>query len=648
MTGALYFFDECDELYRYPGGALVTPGRLRLRIKLHRNMTRGVRVAVYADGGEMQDSGAMSFSNAIPAVNSEMSGGSETSSGDDNQTGSEIEMSDGSDGTRELSMSFERVTGVYDLYCCELRFSKPGLYWYRFIIDSQDGEIAFPSYDESALQVTAFTQSERTPDWIQGGIIYHIFVDRFKRGGKLRLRQDAVYRDDWGGTPHYKPNEEGLVLNNDFFGGDLYGILEKLPYLEKLGVTCIYLSPVFDAVSNHKYDTGDYMSIDEAFGGDEAFELLCAEALKRGIRIILDGVFNHVGADSRYFNKYGRYEAPGAWQGEHSQYYDWFEFYDGNKYNSWWGIELLPATNKSSEGFRDHICGENGVIAHWTKKGVAGWRLDVVDELPDIFLYPLCSAIKRENSSALIAGEVWEDASNKVAYGVRRRYFLGGQLDSVTNYPLKDAIITFVRDGDAPRLSAVVASLCQNYPDYVLNSLMNILGTHDTMRILTILGGTDFPQDKDSMENYSLDGQQLEKGKKSLKLAAMLQFTLPGVPCVYYGDEAGMEGCIDPFNRRCYPWGNEDVGLIEWYTALSALRKAHNCFKDGKFELVEAHTGLFAFTRGQEHDRILIAVNASSGDREIAFEGFNFDLLKNAYTKKLIIRAGEAAVFAMR
>ena len=632
MTGALYFFDECDERYRYPGGALVTPGRLRLRIKLHRNMTRGVKVSVYADGNET-------------TTDIEIS--------DDIETVVHIDSSDGHEtpgggGTHELNMRFEQVTGVYDVYCCELKFNTPGLYWYRFIIDTYDNEFAVPSYDESAFQVTAFTPSEQTPNWIYGGVIYHIFVDRFKRGSELRLRPGAIYREDWGGCPYYSPNEEGIVLNNDFFGGNLHGIIEKLPYLEKLGVTCIYLSPVFDAASNHKYDTGDYMSIDEGFGGDKAFELLCTEALKRGIRIILDGVFNHVGADSRYFNKYHRFEAPGAWQGEHSQYYDWFNFYEGNKYNSWWGIELLPATNKSSENFRDYICGENGVIAHWTKKGVAGWRLDVVDELPDVFLYPLCEAIKRENGNALIAGEVWEDASNKVAYGVRRRYFLGGQLDSVTNYPLKDAIITFVRDGDAAKLSSVIAALCQNYPDYVLNSLMNILGTHDTMRILTILGGTDFPQDKDSMAGYSLNEQQLEKGKNSLKLAAMLQFTLPGVPCVYYGDEAGMEGCVDPFNRRCYPWGNEDIDLIEWYTALSTLRKAHKCFKDGKFELVEAHDGLFAFTRGQENERVLIAVNASSSDRKVAAEGFNYDLIKNVHTQASIIKAGESTAFAIR
>jgi len=602
MKGALFFFDEFDEFYRYPSGALLTPGTLRLRIKLNRDMSKGVQILLEHDDG----------------------------------------------GTMEKNMRFKCVTGIYDVYECEIHLDTPGLYWYRFIIDSTDGETIVPEYTENTFQITAYAPNEKTPEWIWGGVIYHIFVDRFRRGGEPVLRQGAVYRDDWGGCPYYKPDDEGIVLNNDFFGGDLYGIIEKLPYLEKLGVTCIYLSPVFEAASNHKYDTGDYMSIDEAFGGDAAFELLCTETMKRGIRIILDGVFNHVGVDSRYFNKYGKYNNNGAWQSKYSEYYDWFNFFDGDKYDSWWGIELLPATNKLSKGYRDFICGENGVIAHWMKKGVAGWRLDVVDELPDVFLYPLCKAIKRENSSAMIAGEVWEDASNKVAYGTRRHYFLGGQLDSVTNYPLKDAIIAFVKDGDAARISSVVISQCQNYPDYVLNSLMNILGTHDTMRILTILGGTDFPQDKESMAEYNLDELQLMNAKKNLKLAAMLQFTLPGVPCVYYGDEAGMEGGADPFNRRCYPWGDEDTDLTEWYMMLSGFRKAHMCFNDGKFELVEAHAGLFAYTRGVGHDRVLIVVNTSKNDREVIAEGFNYDLLNNAYVQMPKVRSGESAAFAMR
>jgi len=599
----MYIFDEEDEYFRCPGGAIEAPGTLKLSIKLRRGATYGARARIYQDGGS----------------------------------------------GRETAMAFSCTTGAFDVYKCELNINEPGLYWYCFLIDAADGSTAaVPEHAGGSFQITAFSPAAANPGWIHGGVIYHIFVDRFRRGGELRLRPGAVYRDDWGGCPYYLPDEKNIVHNNDFFGGNLYGIIEKLPYLEEMGVTCIYLSPVFEAASNHKYDTGDFMKIDGAFGGDEAFEKLCSTAGARGIKVILDGVFNHVGIDSRYFNKYGHYDSVGAGQGRDSPYYDWFTFREDGTYDAWWGIELLPAINEHNPAYRDFICGEDGVIAHWTRKGVSGWRLDVVDELPDVFLDPLCAAMKRENCESLIVGEVWEDASNKIAYSTRRRYFQGGQLDSVTNYPLKDAMIACVKDKDVSRLADTVAMLCRNYPGNVLNSLMNILGTHDTMRILTVLSGADFPHDKRDMEHFRLTDAQFSVAKKQLKLASTLQFTLPGVPCVYYGDEAGMQGGADPFNRRCYPWGNEDSELIAWYMALSRMRKEHSCFKDGKYELIEARAGLFAFTRGKGNGRILVAVNVSDSDRTLEAEGFNYDILKNQYSGALTVKAGESGIFAMK
>ena len=576
---------------------------LNLSIKLLRGKADGVRLCLYPDGGSAS----------------------------------------------ETVMDFACVSGAYDVYKCELRFDIPGLYWYCFLIHASDGAtIPVPENTGGAFQVTVFAPSSEVPEWIQGGFIYHIFVDRFRQGGNLWLRPGSIYRPDWGGCPGYLPDEKGVVRNNDFFGGNLYGIIEKLPYLEEMGVTCIYLSPVFDAASNHKYDTGDFMRIDPAFGGDEALERLCAEAGARGIKIILDGVFNHVGVDSRYFNKYGTYDSTGAYQDTRSPYYDWFTFRENGAYDSWWGIRLLPAINKSSESYRDFICSDDGVIARWTKAGVSGWRLDVVDELPDVFLYPLCKAMKRENSEALIVGEVWEDASNKIAYDVRRRYFLGEQLDSTTNYPLKDAIIACVKYGNAERLASIVATLCRNYPDNVLNSMMNILGTHDTVRILTALSDTNLPDSKNAMEYFFLNDSERTAALRRLRLASLLQFTLPGVPCVFYGDEAGMEGCADPFNRRCYPWGNEDNELIAWYSTLSKLRKTFSCFKNGRYFLVEARAGVFAYIRDNGIDRVLIAVNTTDSDRLITSDGFNYDLLKNEYTDILTAKAGEPAVYTAK
>lgn len=598
-----YIFDESDGFFRTPDEALEAPGTLCLRIKLRRGDASYPRVYLYPDGGVEQ----------------------------------------------ETVMDFDCVVGVYDVYKCELKFVTPGLYWYHFVIDTAyGGSFTVPEQQGSGFQITVFAPDEVIPDWIQGGFIYHIFVDRFRRSAELRLRPGAVFRSDWGGCPSFLPDENGIVLNNDFFGGDLYGIIDKLPYLDELGVTCIYLSPIFEAASNHKYDTGDYMKIDAAFGGDDAFVQLCREADARGIKIILDGVFNHVGSDSRYFNRYGTYDTLGAYQSEQSPYRDWFNFRDDGTYEAWWDIELLPSMNKSNAGYRDYICGEDGVIAHWTKKGVAGWRLDVVDELPDMFLDPLCTAIKRENSSALIVGEVWEDASYKIAYDVRRRYFLGRQLDSVTNYPLKDALIACVKDGNVIRLAETVATLYRNYPKNVLNSLMNVVGTHDTMRILTDLSGVDLPDGKAAMSGFRLSSEEREIAKKRLRLASMLQFTLPGVPCVFYGDEAGVEGGADPFNRQCYPWGNEDQELIGWYKALSRLRKSYSCFKNGDYKLVEARSGLFAFTRGEGNGRVLIAVNISDQDRTLKADGFNFELLKKEYTDSPVVKAGEPAAYSIQ
>ena len=644
----MYLYDESDEFYRCPSGALKAPGTMNLSIKLQRGKAHSPRVILYPDDG----------------------------------------------GEIETVMGFDHVTGAFDVYSAQLMIEKPGLYWYNFQVDSSYGaSFTVPELAGSSFQITAYAPAETNPDWIQGGVIYHIFVDRFARGnpgevverrcgddrrtkieqelqddGERRTSNDrrvggeryaadylphpyrpgAVLRPDWGGCPYFLPDERGIVHNNDFFGGDLFGVVEKLPYLQEMGVTCIYLSPVFEAASNHKYDTGDFMKIDCGFGGDEAFELLCTEAGKLGMKVILDGVFNHVGIDSRYFNRYGRYDSEGAFQSADSPYYGWFTFRDDGSYDAWWGIELLPALNKRNKSCIDFICGADGVIAYWTKKGVAGWRLDVVDELPDEFLDPLCTAMKRENSKALIVGEVWEDASHKIAYSVRRRYFIGGQLDSVTNYPLKDAIIACIKDGDILRLADTMAALCRNYPANVLNSLMNIIGTHDTMRILTVLSGAYLPESKTEMSHFRLDKSELATAKKRLKLASVLQFTLPGVPCVYYGDEAGMEGCQDPFNRRCYPWGGEDQELLAWYRKLARIRMENDCFKDGKYDLAEAHSGIFAFTRGGGAGRALVAINLSDSDSALAAGGFNYDLLNDEAVDTLIVKAGGAAIFTVR
>jgi len=599
----IYIFDESDASFRYPGEAIEAPGTLTLCMKLRRGQALNPKIHVYPDGGT----------------------------------------------ALEIKMNFDCVTGVYDQYKASINFQKPGLYWYHFSVNTTSGGyFTVPEYSGGGFQVTVYSSEHKTPQWLAGGIIYHIFVDRFFPGGSEPARSGSITRTDWGGCPYFLPDERGIVKNNDFFGGDLQGIVQKLPYLESLGVNCIYLSPVFEAVSNHKYDTGDFLKVDRTFGGDEALALLCTEARKCGIRVILDGVFNHVGSDSLYFNRYGHYDSIGAYQSVNSPYRNWFTIREDGSYESWWGIELLPAINEHDESYRQFICGEDGVVAHWMKRGVSGWRLDVVDELPDDFLYPLCNTVREIDPEAYIVGEVWEDASHKIAYGVRRRYFLDGQLDSVTNYPLRSSIIACVREGNVEQLADTMATLCRNYPKPVLDVLMNILGTHDTMRILTVLGGSDFPDSKVAMSHYKLHDDEIILAKNRLMLASMLQYTLPGVPCVYYADETGMEGGADPFNRRCYPWGSEDMQLVDWYKRLARLRSENSCFIDGAYKLVEARAGIFAFTRGSGADCVLVAVNVSDEDKILSMQGFNYDLLNENYINVLTVKSGTPGMFAIR
>lgn len=506
-----------------------------------------------------------------------------------------------------------------------IRIHNPGLYFYRFKVgDLKIGRGAYRfadiSDDSPSYQLTVYSEDYKTPDWFKGGVMYQIFPDRFYKAGEIPIAADKILRSDWGGTPYYKPNECGKVMNNDFFGGNLKGVQEKLPYLKSLGVTVIYFNPVFEAFSNHRYDTGDYMKIDSLLGSKEDFCELIDEAAKLGIKIILDGVFNHTGDDSRYFNKYGKYDELGAYQSTESKYFDWYHFiHYPELYDGWWGISTLPAVNKHSKSYRNFIFGENGVLKTWLRSGVGGYRLDVADELPDFFLKELRSSVKEENSEAIIIGEVWEDASNKIAYSRRREYLQGYELDSVMNYPLKDAIIDFVKTKNTDGLRETMGTLIDHYPKCVLDSLMNILGTHDTSRILTVLGGKECSS-KDEMSVTHMTQEEKANAIESLKIAALLQFTLPGVPCIYYGDENGMEGYGDPFCRGTYDWKNRNTALTEYYRKLSDIRNnvLKDVMRDGEYSEIGRDERIYIFSRKKGIQSFYVFVNFS--DRTVVLK----------------------------
>ena len=360
------------------------------------------------------------------------------------------------------------------------------------------------------------------------------------------------------------------------------------------------------------------------------------------MKLILDGVFNHTGDNSVYFNKYGEYTSIGAYQSKDSPYYSWYIFKEfPDKYNSWWGIDILPEVNENSKEYQEFIFGEDGVLKKWLSFGIGGYRLDVADELPDFFLQNLRKSVKESAPNAIIIGEVWEDASNKIAYAKRREYLQGYELDSVMNYPLKDAIIRYIQTEDVWDLLNTVRSLINHYPKETMDCLMNILGTHDTPRILTVLGGIHCHNKEEmALSSAYLTPADKENAIKKLKMATVLQYTMPGVPCIYYGDENAMEGHIDPFCRQCFDWAHTNTDLFEFYAKLGEIRKKYReIFKDGDFELLYAQGGLIFYKRTTDFDDLYIFVNNSSKCELLDLqENYQSCITAEIYKKQLIIK----------
>jgi 4-alpha-glucanotransferase len=463
------------------------------------------------------------------------------------------------------------------------------------------------------------------PEWLKKGIMYQIYVDRFFNGNPkqeiLNPKKGSLLHGDWYDTPFYLKDEKGRVLRWTFFGGNLLGVIEKLPYLEELGISIIYFNPIFEAASNHKYDTGNYLKIDPMYGDNETFARLVQEAEKYGIAIILDGVFSHTGSDSIYFNKYGNYPGLGAFQSEDSPYYPWYKFKDcQGEYECWWGVDDLPNVNELEPSYTEFIFGgKNSVIRHWMGKGVKGWRLDVIDELPDEFVKELRQAVKKADPQAVLIGEVWEDASRKVSYGKQREYFWGEELDSVMNYPLRKILLDYILG----RINAEISykklmSLFENYPRENFLAAMNILGSHDRARVLTLLGEAPAEESLTEVgkENYRLPAEARNKAVQRLKLLVLVQMTLPGAPCVYYGDEVGVEGFSDPYNRGTYPWGKEDQEILKWYKKLIRLRREYHFLNEGEFSPFYYGTEILGYRlQSPSEDRdeeIIVGINRNS------------------------------------
>jgi len=550
-----------------------------------------------------------------------------------------------------ISLTFDRREGDYERYFCEFSLEERGLFFYYFRITTVESRFSLykQGYNDTNIesgelwQLSCVPKAFKVPRELRGAVMYQIFPDRFYQSGTCdtteKLKPFFIH-NNISDIPYFFPNADGEVENNDFFGGNLKGIEAKLDYIVSLGVGVIYLNPIFKAYSNHRYDTADYMKIDELLGTEEDLRALSEAAHKRGIRIILDGVFSHTGSNSIYFDKLSVFGG-GAYSDPSSQYRSWYEFKSyPEEYTSWWGIKTLPCVNENDESFRKYIVdGDDSVIAHWIRAGADGFRLDVADELPDGFILSIRKRMKAIKKDSFLIGEVWEDASNKVSYQKRRRYFVDGELDSVMNYPLREAIINYVKGKDSGEgFRDTVMNIAENYPRGVLECLMNILSTHDTERILTALSSVTPPCEKEARAGYKMSEDEREEAILRLRAATFLQFILPGIPCIFYGDEIGTEGYEDPFCRSCFDWDRvENNELLDYFRKISDLKNGNKTLKSGDLHVRYLEYGRICIER-KLGVRLLKAYINTGDTTEIKIEG------RVIFSERTEISCGEAIV----
>ncbi len=538
----------------------------------------------------------------------------------------------------------------YDIYTLSFNSEKlgTGLFFYdisaasifgKIYVHKKEDNISFSKdISDNKFQITVSEFHFEKPASVYGGIMYHIFVDRFAKGNKKK--QNCKNITNWDSPIPEYPAYPGAPINNTYlYGGDLWGIADRLDYLKALGVSIIYLSPVFESPSNHKYDTSDYMKVDDSFGGDEALTTLIKKAKSIGISIILDGVFNHTGADSRYFNKLGRYDTLGAYNSKKSEYFTWYDFKSyPNSYSCWWGIEILPRINPDIPSLRNFLIGKNGVVEKYMNLGILGFRLDVVDELSDDFVKSIKSKLNSHRTDSYLIGEVWEDASNKIAYGKRKKYYLGSELDGVMNYPIRNGIIDFLKYNNTSQLKYALQDVISNAPERIRNAQMNIIGTHDTERIITVLGGKSSEgQTNDELSVATMSAKEYEIGRKKLLSAYTILATIPGIPSIYYGDEVGMQGYSDPFNRRTFPWCKEDNIILSHYQKIGKIRRENTVYKEGEFKLLYLSDGILIFSRYDNTEAYVTIINNTAECKDIIFEKNSVSLFNDKKDKLFIL-----------
>lgn len=572
---------------------------------------------------------------------------------------------------REIKMEYIKTEKNINYFSAKINFDKLGINYFciKIIINNEfkwiklDTKTNKPVFTENNLPywtITVYDNDFEVPNWAKGKIMYHIMVDRFYKSEKYNppeMPNRCINK--WGDMPTWQLNPEDKYCNNDFFMGNLKGIEEKIEYIKKLGVEIIYLSPICMSQSNHRYDVSDYEKVDPYLGVNKDLKSLCDIAHKNSMKIIVDAVFNHTGNDSKYFNEYGNYKTVGAFRSEKSKYYNWYKKRENGEFEYWWGFKNLPVCDGNNEGWQQYIYGENGIIDKWFKLGIDGLRLDVADELSEEFIENIRMAVKRNKQDGFIIGEVWDNAITKEKDGVQRKYLLGKGLDTVMNYKFTNAILKYVRFGNSGYLVETINEIKNQYPKPAMFSLMNSLSTHDITRAITTLCSEgiqnnkynwvwDVPYSRNwQFEHDSIDFEKYEKAKKMFKIATTIQYFLPGNPCIYYGDEIGMYGYKDPFNRKCFTWDKIDKELHEFFVCLGRLRKENKFLSQADIKIIQADENLFAFERCDEKNSMLIVVNRTEKDVKITIPDkykYGKYILGNEYDDNAILGYGKLII----
>ncbi len=549
-------------------------------------------------------------------------------------------------GQKSFKIGFKENRNGFCIFEANVFLSTSALYKYNFTFTANSKRLYMDS-DKKITDYNDYSKRDKIsvnykcPDWAKGATMYHIFVDRFSRGQKEKMPEmEGRVQKKWDEKVRVPNFDE--PWNNDYYGGDLQGIINYLDYFVSLGVDILYLSPIVYAQSVDRYATSDYEEIDPYVGTKEDLKRLCDEAHKKGIRIVLDAVFNHTGDNSKYFNRQGNFDSIGAIQDPNGYY---GSFYSKNKdgyYEGWYGFDHLPRCNGNSYNWQQYIYGEGGIIDQWFNLGIDGLRLDVADELTDSFIESIRNAVHRNKEDGFIIGEVW-----KYAMTEPRAYMSSGKgMDSQMDYPLCDALMRYFKFADTYKARGVIQNILNEYPPEMRNALMNFTSTHDISRPINIFGSDRFVYDRQYIwdpcregeqlpsyvyNNYKMTPEEYKQGKELFEAYAFCLNFMPGILSIFYGDEIGMTGYGNIINRSPFDLTKADKELLAFFRKLGNARKREQFLREADLKMLEITDNHIMFERNGDDASALVAVNRTGEESRIILPS-NFDSYDRVYS----------------